>query len=207
MDLVSLGEGTGHGNVPPVSGFGLGYARTRFSVRSIFVELPHRPRGILIALLTLLHDCYALPGEMLMKIVRILAIILGAYVVLGLSLDAAIGYFQPQRQGTIVLRTFDSSGASGDTVLGLREDNGQLWVESGHWFRGWYKRILANPNVELVRDGRAVPYRAVPDDSPETVERITQLMGKGAGANYWVMRTLLLWAPVKPVRLDPRSAR
>ena len=141
-----------------------------------------------------------------MKIVRVLAIVLGAYVVLGLSFDAAIGYIQPRRQGTVVLRTFDSSGASKDTVLGLREDNGQLWVESGHWFRGWYKRVLANPNVELVRDGRAVPYHAVPDDSPEAVEHMARLMGKGTGAGYWVTRTLLLWAPIKPVKLDPRPA-
>jgi hypothetical protein len=141
-----------------------------------------------------------------MKIVRTLAILFGIYVLLGLSLDAAIGYLQPQRQGTVVLRTFDPSGGSKDTVLGLRDDNGQLWVESGHWFRGWYKRVLANPNVELVRGGKAEPYHAVPDDSPEAVERVTRLMGKGEGAGYWVIRTMLLWAPVKPVRLDPRPA-
>jgi len=141
-----------------------------------------------------------------MKIIRNLAIVFGIYLLLGLSFDAAIGYFQPQRQGTVVLRTFDSTGRSKDTVLALRDDNGQLWVESGHWFRGWYNRVLANPNVELVRDGRAQPYHAVPDDSPEAVERLGQLMGKGTGAGYWVIRAMLLWAPVKPVRLDPRTA-
>jgi hypothetical protein len=139
-----------------------------------------------------------------MKVVRMFAILFGVYLLLGLSLDAAIGYFQPQRQGTVVLRTFDTAGGSKDTVLGLRDDNGQLWVESGHWFRGWYKRVLANPNVELVRDGKELPYRAAPDDSPETVERLKRLMGKGEGAGYWVTRALLLWAPIKPVRLDPR---
>ena len=139
-----------------------------------------------------------------MKVVRMFAILFGVYLLLGLSLDAAIGYFQPQRQGTVVLRTFDPSGGSRDTVLGLRDDNGQLWVESGHWFRGWYKRVLANPDVELVRDGKALPYRAAPDDSPEAVERLKRLMGKGGGAQYWVTRAILLWAPIKPVRLDPR---
>jgi len=141
-----------------------------------------------------------------MKMIRILAIVFVIYVILGLSLDAAIGYFQPQREGTVVLRTFDSSGGSKDTVLALRDDNGQLWVESGHWFRGWYKRVLANPNVELVRDGKAARYRAEPDDSPEAVERLTRLMGKGTSAGYWVMRAMLLWAPVRPVRLNPQPA-
>jgi hypothetical protein len=141
-----------------------------------------------------------------MKILRIFAILLGVYVVLGLLFDGAIGYFQPQREGTVVLRTFDASGRSKDTVLGLRDDDGQLWVESGHWFRSWYHRVLLNPNVELVRDGKALPYRATPDNSPEAVERLARLMGKGNGAGYWVIRTMLLWAPVKPVRLDPRPA-
>jgi len=141
-----------------------------------------------------------------MRILRILGIMLAVYIILSFSFDAAIGFFQPQRQGTVVLRTFDASGGSKDTVLGLRDDHGQLWVESGHWFRGWYKRVLANPNVVLVRDGKALPYRAVPDDSPEAVERMTQLMGKGTGAGYWVIRTMLLWAPIKPVKLDPKPA-
>lgn len=139
-----------------------------------------------------------------MKIVRIAAIVLGVYVVLGLTLDAAIGYFQPQRGNTAVLRTFDPAGGSKDTVLALLDDDGQLWVESGHWFRGWYHRVLANPDVELVRGGVAAPYRAVPLDTPEALDTVMRLMGKGSGARYWVGRVMLLFAPIKPVRLDPR---
>jgi hypothetical protein len=30
-------------------------------------------------------------------------------------------------------------------------------------------------------------------------------MGKGQGAGYYIGRTMLLWAPIKPVRLDPRQ--
>ena len=57
-----------------------------------------------------------------------------------------------------------------------------------------------------MREGRAEPFRAVPVDTPEAVDRVTRLMGKGAGAGYWIGRTLLLWAPIQPVRLDPRPA-
>ena len=141
-----------------------------------------------------------------MKIVRIAAWVLGVYVVLGLLLDGAIGWFQPQSEGTAVLRSFDADGEARDTVLSLlEEDDGTLWVESGHWFRGWYRRVEANPDVELVRDGEAGAYRAVPLDTPEALDRVTRLMGKGQGAGYWVGRTMLLWAPIKPVRLDPRG--
>lgn len=140
-----------------------------------------------------------------MKVVRILAILLGIYVALGLSLDAAIGYFQPQQGNTAVLRTFGPDGAPRDTVLALLEDGDQLWVESGHWFRGWYHRVRANPDVELVRGGVARPYRAVPLDSPEALARVEELMGRGHGSRYWVARAMLLFAPIKPVRLDPRA--
>ncbi|HKC50180.1 MAG TPA: nitroreductase/quinone reductase family protein [Myxococcota bacterium] len=139
-----------------------------------------------------------------MKLVRIVAIVLGTYAVLGLSFDAAIGFFQPHPENTAVLRTFDKGGQPKDTVLSLLDDNGQLWVESGHWFRGWYKRVLANPDVELIRGGQAAPYRAVPVDTPADVEHVQTLMGNGKRARYWIARTMLLWAPIKPVRLDPR---
>ncbi len=140
-----------------------------------------------------------------MRIVRIGAIVLGVYVGLGLLLDGAIGYFQPQSGTTAVLRTFDESGEPRDTVLGLLDDEGQLWVESGHWFRGWYHRAVANPEIELFREGRTTAYLAVPVDTPEAVDTVTRLMGKGDGAGYWVGRTMLLWAPIKPLRLDPRA--
>ena len=139
-----------------------------------------------------------------MKAIRMLAIIFGVYVALGLMIDSGIGFFQPQAQGTTVLRSFDESGASKDTVLSLLDDDGQLWVESGHWFRGWYHRVVANPDIELVRDGQPSPYRAVPLDTKAALETVTRLMGKGQGAGYYVGRTMLLWAPIHPVRLDPR---
>ena len=134
------------------------------------------------------------------------ALVLGGYILLGLSLDGAIGYFQPESPGrTAVLRSYDANGASADTVLGLLDDDGQLWVESGHWFRGWYHRVRSNPDVELLHEGKTTPYRAVPDDSPEAVQTVTRLMGKGSGVGYWVGRTALLWAPIRPVRLEPRE--
>ena len=141
-----------------------------------------------------------------MKIIRIVAIIIGAYVVLALALDGAIGYFQPQGAGTAVLRTFDEEGKPHETVLSLLDDDGTLWVESGHHFRGWYHQLLSNPEVELVRGGEVAAYRAVPVDTPQALERVAELMGKGRGAGYYVSRAMLLFAPIKPVRLDPRAA-
>jgi hypothetical protein len=140
-----------------------------------------------------------------MKLARIAAWILGIYVALGLAIDGAIGYFHPHAGSTAVLRTFDASGEPRDTVLALHDDAGTLWVESGHWFRGWYHRAVANPDVELIRGDQVTPHRAVFLDDPQTLEHMKSLMGKGEGAGYWIGRTMLLWAPIKPVRLDPRT--
>jgi hypothetical protein len=138
------------------------------------------------------------------KWLRVAGIVLVVYVALGLTFDAAIGYFQPHPGNTAVLRTFDAGGHAKETVLGLLDDHGQLWVESGHWFRGWYHRVLVNPDVELVRGEQTARYHAVPVDTPEAVDTVTRLMGKGTSARYWVARTMLLWAPIKPVRLDSK---
>ena len=139
-----------------------------------------------------------------MKIIRIVAMAFAVYVVLGMLIDAAIGYFQPQGGNTAVLRTFDANGKPAQTVLGLLDDNGQLWIESGHWFRGWYHRVLNNPDVELIRGTKVGSFHAVPVDTPEAVDNVTRLMGRGNGAGYWIGRTMLLYAPIRPVRLDPR---
>ncbi len=139
-----------------------------------------------------------------MKIVRIVTIIFGVYVMLGLGIDAAIGYYQPQGGNTAVLRTFDAQGQSQETVLGLLDDDGQLWVESGHWWRGWYYRVLENPRVELVRGDRVDVFLAVPVNTSEAVDTVTRIMGRGEGAGYWVGRTMLMFAPIKPIRLDPQ---
>jgi hypothetical protein len=140
------------------------------------------------------------------KAVRILAIVFACYVGLGLLFDSVIGSVQPQFDGTVVLRTFEPGGGEPkDTVLSLLNDNGQLWVESGHWFRGWYRRVQANPEVELTLDGQTAPYRAIADESPETVEHVTNLMKRANGGAYYVARTMLLWAPIKPVRLEPKA--
>lgn len=140
-----------------------------------------------------------------MRVVRWVAIVLGIYVVLGLALDGMIAYFQPTGPSTGVLRTFDDQGMPHDRVLGVHEDGGTLWVESGHWFRGWYHRLQRNPDVELIREGEVQAYRAVPVDTPEAQRRMIELMKRGSGTGYYVGRAMLLYAPIKPVRLDPRE--
>jgi hypothetical protein len=139
---------------------------------------------------------------------RRLALFAAGFVVLALAVDAVIAVFQPvvaTEETECVLRTVDENGKTHEDRLALVDDGGTLWVQSGHHFRGWYHRLLRNPDVELVRGGEARPYRAVPLDTPETEARIRELMKQRAGAlRFYAIRTLLLFADMKPVRLDPR---
>jgi hypothetical protein len=139
-----------------------------------------------------------------MKIVRIIAIVLAGYVALGLTLDGLIGLFQPEGESIAILRTFDDEGRPHERRLAVFDDGGTRWVESGHHFRGWYHRLRKNPDVELIEGGKVQAYRAVPVDNPETVERVKELMKRGRVRGYYISRFLLLFAEIKPVRLDPR---
>ena len=136
-----------------------------------------------------------------MKIVRRVVIVLAVYIGLGLTLDALVGFFQP---GNDVLRIYDAQGQPYERVLSVIEDGEQLWVVSGHHFRGWYRRVRANPDVELIRSGDAKPYRAVVVEDPETKAHVIDVMKSKSAIGYYVSRVLLLFAPIKPVRLDPR---
>lgn len=141
-----------------------------------------------------------------MKFLRPLLIALLVYVALALALDSAIAFFQPRSGPTIVLRSFDDEGTAHERVLSRIEVDGQLWAMSGHWFRGWYHRVRENPRVEVIDDGATRPYRATVLDPPESDRALARLGGGSRGAGYWASRAMFLFAPLKPVRLDPLPA-
>lgn len=142
------------------------------------------------------------------RVVRIVALSLVGFVALALCVDAVVGVAQPvlspgAAEG--VLRTFDDAGRPHDSRLVVIDDGGTLWIQSGHHFRGWYHRLLRRPEVELLWNGERRPYRAVPLDTPETEARIRHLLRERTGTwRFHVIRAVLLFADVKPVRLDRR---
>lgn len=142
------------------------------------------------------------------KIAWSVTVVVGVYVGLALGLDALIGVTQlPLEPGRAegVLRTFDDDGKAHESRMIVIDDGDTTWVQSGHHFRGWYQRLRRNPKVELVRGGELLRYRAVPLDTPEAKANMKELLIKRTGtAGYYAIRTVLLFAEVKPVRLDPR---
>jgi hypothetical protein len=143
------------------------------------------------------------------RLLRGLGIGAVAFVAIALALDAWVGASQPvldpgSAEG--VLYTLDADGGRLGTRLVVLDDGDVQWVQSGHHFRGWYRRVLENPAVELERDGKTAAYHAVPIDTPETEARIRELLIASAGAvRFALIRTVLLFADIKPVRLDPRT--
>jgi hypothetical protein len=142
------------------------------------------------------------------RILRNLLVFAAGLVVLALAIDAVVGLVQPALEpgdAEGVLRTFDEAGSLHESRLVVLDDGVTIWIQSGHHFRGWYHRLLRNPEVELVRGGEMRPYRAVPLDTPEAEAHVKSLLKLRAGAfRFHLIRALLLFADVKPVRLDPR---
>jgi hypothetical protein len=143
------------------------------------------------------------------RLIRGAGLIIAGFVVLALALDGLAGLVQPalDRGGAEgVLHTSDLEGGIHETRLAVFEDeSGVIWVQSGHHFRGWYERIKRNPKVELVRDGVTHAYRAVPLETRDAKDHVSSLIRRRVGvAGFYAIRTFLLFAEIKPVRLDPR---
>jgi hypothetical protein len=140
------------------------------------------------------------------KVARITAAVLVGYVGLALAFDAFVGVSQIALGGPEgVLRTIDEKGQVHETRMIVLQDGDVTWVQSGHHFRGWYHRLVRNPEVELVVGDEVRPYRAVPLDDPASKANMKRLIEQRVGrVRAGVIRTILLFAAVKPVRLDPR---
>ncbi len=134
--------------------------------------------------------------------------IVGAFVVLALAFDAFLGVTQMELEpgrAEGVLRTFDDEGTAYESRMIVIDDGDTTWLQSGHHFRGWYHRLRQNPDVELVRGGEVLRYRAVPLDTPEAKAHMKEMLIARTGTfRYYLIRTVLLFAEIKPVRLDPR---
>ena len=133
-----------------------------------------------------------------MKAVKIIAIVIVAYVGIIVAFESLIGFFQPADGSTIVITTFDGDGVPHDRVVSPLESNDQLYVATNHWTRGWYNRVLEKPEVHVTSVGRTGDYRAVPVTGVEH-DRV-------AGENKLgvVLRILTGFPPRYFVRLDPR---
>ena len=97
-----------------------------------------------------------------MKTLKILAALVVVYVGIVVAFESMIGILQPTAGSTLVITTMDADGSPHDRVVSRLESDGQLYVAANHWPRAWYRRALANPDVQATIDGAKGDYRAVP---------------------------------------------
>lgn len=133
-----------------------------------------------------------------MKIAKIIAVLLIAYVSVVVTFESLLGVFQPANQRTLVITTADASGTKNDRVLSRLESNGKIYVAANHWPRAWYKRALINPNVEAIIDEEKASYRVVPLDEEE------QSLVNDENQLRLGLRILTGFPPRYIVRLDPQ---
>jgi hypothetical protein len=133
-----------------------------------------------------------------MKATKLIVILLLVYVGIVIAFESLLGYFQPANESTIVITVIDEDGMPNDRVLALLESDGKLYVSANHWPRAWYNRTLANPKVQVTRDGEQGDYLAVPVTGLEH-DRVNNEHRHGP-----MFRTLTGFPPRYFVRLDPR---
>lgn len=133
-----------------------------------------------------------------MKAVKIVAIAVLVYAGVVVIFESLLGYFQPAGGSTLVITTFDDEGTAHDRVVSRLESAGQLYVAANHWPRAWYRRALANPEVQVTQGGDRSDYRAVPVAGAEH-ERVD-----AENRLPVVFRILTGFPPRYFVRLEPR---
>lgn len=134
-----------------------------------------------------------------MKVLKVVAIVLLAYVGIVVLFESLIGLLQPRSESTLVLTTFEEDGTAHERVLSRLESDGRLYVAVNHWPRAWYERALDNPEVEVALDGDSRPHLAVPVTGAEH-DRVA-----GDNPVPFAFRVLTGFPPRLFVRLDPRA--
>ena len=118
---------------------------------------------------------------------------------------AAATWVAGERTEVVVLRTFDEQGAVRETKLWVVDLDGTAWVRVARPERSWFQRLRERPEVELVRHGVALPYRALEIEDPDMRGRVDAAFRDKYGLVDWWYGLLLRRDP-RPIRLDPANA-
>jgi len=98
----------------------------------------------------------------------------------------------------LVITTTDDLGKSQKRRLARFQTDEKLYVSAHHWPRGWYKRSLKSPNVQVAIDGVTSDYIAVSVEEEE-FQRVAAKHPLG-----FLVRFLMGFPPPRDIlRLDP----
>jgi hypothetical protein len=132
-----------------------------------------------------------------MQIANVLLIAGLVYVGFVALMEGLIGFIQPHMDGGVRLTTTDAQGRTSERMLAGARVDGNLYIASNHWLRGWYRQALTEPEVLADVDGVRSAYSAVPIEGEERA-RVSDAYRMG-----FILRFICGFAPSKFLRLDP----
>lgn len=104
----------------------------------------------------------------------------------------------------VVVRTTDEAGQGRETRTWIADHDGRAWIETANLERPFYRHILARPDIEVVRGGQVLRFRAVPLPQAEGHPLIRRLLREKYGwADVWI-GVIADTSQSTAVRLDPR---
>jgi hypothetical protein len=110
-------------------------------------------------------------------------------------------YFASESGEVVVLRTRDAAGVVRETRLWVVDHDGSPWLRAGNPSGGWFMRLSAQPEVEVVRGGETRTFHAQP--TPEARDTINDLMQRKYGWADTYVSLLFPRSKKVPVRLLP----
>lgn len=124
-------------------------------------------------------------------------------VVLGIALLGFLVQGVASESGeVVVVRTLDDAGEKHETRLWIVDDEGVSWLRAGTPGAGWFARLQARPEIEVVRGAETLRVRGVAE--PARREHVDELMRRKYGwADAYISAVVTRGGSV-PVRLEPR---
>ncbi|HEX5065233.1 MAG TPA: DUF2255 family protein [Myxococcota bacterium] len=88
------------------------------------------------------------------------------FALLALVALGVVTYIAGEQTEVVRLRTFDEHGEPFETKMWAVDYDGDVFVRVANPQRHWYRRLLANPKAELLRNGSVTPVVAEPSEDP-----------------------------------------
>jgi hypothetical protein len=108
------------------------------------------------------------------RITTLLLVVLGLVViVMGLQMVAS------ETGEVVVLGTVDAAGAPQETRLWIVDYEGAQYLRAGSAKAQWYARLVAQPRIEVERNGSRATYVATP--APAETKTVNELMAAKYG--------------------------
>jgi len=99
----------------------------------------------------------------------------------------ALTWLALESREVVVIRTRRHDGGVRETRIWIADAEKGWWLEAASPESDWYRDVLADPRIEIVRGGRTVPLLAKPVPGEEGHRKIRRLLRQKYGlADMWI---------------------